>query len=817
MKKIFWLMIFSAVCGLTGPSVVSAQDQKSFDEELDQLKQGLESLPESQIAKPAQDSESSLADTVPDAGTESQPDSQPQGPVRPNQIVDVEVRGNQIVSTNTILSKIRTQKGEPLHQDIVNEDIKRLYATGYFQDIKMEVEERSDGYALVIGVIEKAIIREIRIEGFTVLKEEKIRKELNVIEGAILDRKAVKQGIEAVRKLYANKGYRFVDIDSEVDVNEKTSEATVFIKITEGVKQKIKEVRFEGVTAFKTKKLQKMMKTKRAWLFRSGVFKEEEFQDDLEKVRFFYQQEGYLDVKVQAGFEQDPKEQKMIVIVTVEEGQKYSAGEIKIEGNKLFPESEIWQSLEMLPGLTYSQYYLSRDIEKIREYYNDRGHIDARIIPDVKLNRESGKVDVTYKIEEGDLYFVDKVLVRGNTKTRDMVIRRELRIRPGERFDGEKIRKSKQRLENLGFFEEITYDTQPSEEASNRKDLIFRVKEKRTGELSFGGGVSSVDSFVGFAEISQRNFDLLNFPRFTGAGQSLSVRARVGTITQDYNVNFTEPYLFNRPISLSTDLYKVHRDNKNVDFDEDRLGAGFTLSRLFKDLFRLGGGYTLERVELDEISDDAPPTVRNFAGATWLSKLRFLSTLDTRDNVFNPAKGMLATFNADWVGGFLGGEADYYILQTSYTKYWTFFKKHLIEFRTRLGAANSYGGSDEVPVFDRFYAGGLGTVRGYNYRRVGPIEAGGAVGGESLAIVNLEYNIPIPRLDAFKGAVFVDAGQVSRDSFSVDFGDTAVSVGPGLKVKTPIGPVALYYGLPILNRDTEDENGRFEFSLSRGF
>ncbi len=811
MKKILWLSLFLFAAFAFHMDFCVAADEKGqqFEEDLDQLKKGLEEMP-----APSSSEEQEKPAAVPQTAT---PDAPGESQKHPNNVVSVEIRGNQIVSTNTILSKIRTQRGQPLQQDVVNEDIKRLYATGYFQDIKMEVEERPDGYALAIAVVEKAIIREIRIEGFSRFKEDKLRKELAVIEGQILDRKAVKQGVEAIRKLYANKGYRFVDIDSEVDVNEERKEATVYVKITEGDKQKIKEVRFEGVTAFKSKKLQKMMKTKKAWFIRSGVFKEEEFQKDLEKVRFLYQQEGYLDVKVQSRFEQDPKENKMIVIISVDEGPKYVTGEIKIEGNKLFPESEIWQQLEMLPGLTYSQYYLSRDIEKIREYYNDRGHIDARIIPDVKLNRESGKVDVTYRLEEGDLYFVDKVLVRGNTKTRDMVIRRELRIRPGERFDGEKIRKSKQRLENLGFFEDVTYDTQPAEEGTNRKDLIFRVKEKRTGELSFGGGVSSVDSFVGFAEISQRNFDLLNFPRFTGGGQSLSVRARIGTITQDYNVNFTEPYLFNKPITLSTDLFKIHRDNRNVDFDEDRLGAGFTLSRLFKDILRIGGGYTLERVKLDNISDDAPDTVRKFSGSNWLSRLRFLSSVDTRDNVFNPTKGTLATLNADLVGSFLGGQQDYWIVQSSYTKYWTVFKKHLVEFRTRLGTSKEFGDSDEVPIFDRFFAGGLGTVRGYNYRRVGPIESGGAVGGQTLAIMNLEYNLPIPRLDAFKAAFFIDAGHINPDSFRFSFSDFAVSVGPGIKVKTPIGPVALYYGLPIFNKDTEDRNGRIEFSLSRGF
>lgn len=781
-----------------------SQAEETQDPDLDALQRDLEALPDSSPE------EAQTSSSVP-------PPGDPAEPSRPNVILDVQVRGNQVVSSNTILSKMQSQKGDRLQQETINEDIKRLYASGFFQDIKMEVEEAAEGYVLVVSVMEKPIVKEIRIEGATALKDDKIRKELNIIEGQILDRRAVKQGVEAVRILYANKGFRFVDIDSEVQIDDATKEAVILVTITEGEKYKIKDIQFEGVQAFKPKKLKKLMKTKPDNWFRSGVFKEENFEKDLERLRFYYQQEGYLDVKIQPDFEYDREQKKMIIKLAIDEGQHYVTGNIKIQGNQLFPESEIWQQLEMLPGLTYSQYYLSQDIERIRQYYHDQGYINSRIVPDVQLNRDTGKVDVTYKIEEGDLYFVDKVLIRGNTKTRDIVIRRELRIRPGEKFDGEKIRKSKQRLENLGFFDEVTYDTQPSEDAPNRRDLIFRVKEKRTGELSFGGGISSIDKFVGFAEISQRNFDLFNFPRFTGDGQSLSVRARVGSISQDYNISFVEPYIFNKPISFGTDLFNIRRDNRNVDFDEERTGFSFTLSRLFRDLFRIGGGYTLERVKLDDISDDAPRTVRNFEGSNWLSRLRFLSSYDSRDNVFNPTKGSLATMNADLVGSFLGGDQDYYILQSSYSKYWGFLKYHVIELRGRIGVAQEFGDSDEVPVFDRFYAGGLGTIRGFNYRRVGPIESGDAVGGQSLGIVNLEYTFSVPKLEAFKGALFVDAGFVNPDSYDFGFGETAISVGPGVKIKTPIGPVALYYGLPIANRDTEDRNGRFEFSLSRGF
>ncbi len=745
--------------------------------------------------------------------------SVPAAPKTPNVILAIDVRGNQLVSTNTVLSKMRTREGQPLVQESINDDIKRLYAAGYFQDIRVDVEEAPQGYKLHIDVIEKPIVREVVIEGATIFKEDKLRKELKLVEGQILDRKAVKVGVEAIRKLYANKGFRFVDIDSEVKVNPQSKEATVFIRVKEGLKFKIKDIKIEGNAAFKEKKLKKFMKTKskKVVFLRSGVFKQENFEKDMERLKLFYAQEGYLDVKIDPEFNYDEKGRWIFIKILIDEGKHYVTGEVKIEGNKLFPQSEIWQELEMLPGQTYSQFYLSQDIEKVVKYYHQRGYMDARVVPDVDLNRESGKVDITYNIEEGDLYFVEKVIIRGNTKTKDMVIRRELRIRPGEKFDGDKIERSKQRLKNLDYFEDITYDTEPAS-ATNRKDLVFRVKEKRTGELSFGGGISSVDRFLGFGEISQRNFDITNWPRFTGGGQTLSLSARIGSISRNYDLSFVEPYLFNKPIAFNFNVYNSQRFKENVDFEETRRGAGTVFSRSFRDVFRYGTGYTLENVKIGNLSDDAPPTVTRVEGGNWISKWRALIlSFDTRNDTINPGKGSLITLNGDLAGTFLGGEHDYYMLQTSWTKYWTFFKKHLLEARIKLGTSDGVGSSNEVPVFDRFYAGGLGTVRGFNYRRVGPKEAGDAVGGESITIVNLEYTIPIPKLDAFKYSIFMDAGNVDEDSYNFGFGDYSVSVGPGLKIKSPLGPVAFYYGFPIAGRDEKNRNGRFEFSLSRGF
>lgn len=732
-------------------------------------------------------------------------------------ITAIEVRGNQIVSTNTILSKIQSKEGAALTQQMTHEDIKRLYDTGFFQDVRLDVEESSQGYKLIVQVDEKPIIRRIQIQGNSVIKEEKLRKTLNVIEGSILDRKAVKNGEEQIRKLYADKGFRFVDIRTDVEVDSATKEAVVTVTISEGKKYKIRKIKFEGNTAFKARQLMKYMKTRpRMWLF-FGTFKEEVFAKDLERISFYYQKEGYLDVKVVPSFEYLKDKNEIEITIKIEEGKKYLTGDIRFKGNTLFPESELWQLLEMLPGFTYSQYYVSEDIEKIRQFYAGEGYIEARVVPDVQLNQDTGKVDITYEITEGDLFFIEKVQIRGNTKTRDKVIRRELRVYPGERFDGKKIEKSKQRLENLGYFEEVTYDNEPADSGPNRRDLIFRVKEKRTGELSFGGGVSSIDTFMGFAEISQKNFDLFNWPRMTGGGQTVSLRGQYGTVNQQYEFNFVEPYLFDKPVTMDLSSYYTVRDDYHVDFREKRFGLSGIFSRLFRETLRVGGGYILERVKLDDIPTDAAQIIQDSAGATWLSRVRAFTSFDNRDNVFNPTKGRTAGFGGDLIGSFLGGDEDYYILRANYTEYLTFKKKHMIEFQARISTAQEYGDSKHVPVFDRFYAGGLGTIRGFGYRRVSPKEDDEPIGGQTMAIVNIDYSFPLPWLDMFRGVVFIDAGFVNPDSYDFSFSDAAVSIGPGLKVKTPIGPLAFYYGIPIANRDTKDRNGRFEFSLSRSF
>jgi len=733
----------------------------------------------------------------------------------PPTILAIDIRGNQLVNSSTIVSKLKAHTGGLLIQEVINEDIKRLYATGFFQDIKVEVVEETGGVKLIFSVVEKPVVKQIVIEGAKLFKPDKLRKEISIVEGQILDPKLIKDGVDKIKEKYLNKGFKFVDVRWDMSVDEQTKMATVTIRIQEGEKYKIREVQFEGAKAFKVRKLRRMMKTKKDSWFTSGVFEESKFKEDLDKIQGLYQNAGFLDVKISPEFRYDDQDKKMVILLRIEEGTCYVAGEINVEGNLLFPRSDIQQNLSMLPGTVFSQKRLVEDAEAIRNYYFEKGYIDVRIIPETRLNKETGRVDLLYKISEGDLYFIDKVKIRGNTKTKDIVIRRELRVNPGERFDGQKMERSKQRLENLNYFQEVAYDTEPGS-AANKRDVVFRVKEKQTGELSFGAGVSSVETFLAFAEISQRNFDWLNWPRFTGGGQSVSLRGRMGSLTRDYEFSFVEPYLFNRPYALGFNLYDTTHFKNNTAFDENRLGFSVNLSKAFTDYVRSGFAYTMENVKLKDLSDGAPDDVTKYAKNTLLSRLRWFISRDSRDNMLNPMQGSFLSFSSELIGTVLGGDADYYILQASASKFYNINKKHVFEFKLRLGTGSGFSSTNRIPVFDRFYAGGLGSLRGIDVRRVGPQENGEAVGGESLLVFNTEYTFPV--IQNFKGAWFIDLGTVAPESYNLGTKHFAATTGPGVKINTPIGPVAFYYGVPLRKPD-DDKNkwGRFEFSFSRGF
>ncbi|MFH1857960.1 MAG: outer membrane protein assembly factor BamA [Candidatus Omnitrophota bacterium] len=731
----------------------------------------------------------------------------------------IEVQGNRIVSVESILSQMKTKIGGPFSQQVLDEDLKRLYATGFFTDIRINLERKPEGTEVAIVVQEKPVIASIRFEGSKAFSEKKLSAIMKVKVQEFLDHSRLRKDVAALTSEYQKKGYARADITYDVQMRQE-QEADVSIRIREGSRVKIKKVAIEGNRAFAAKRIQKLIKTKKDTLFTSGHLKEEVLAEDVERITSFYQKEGYLDAAVTDRIEYDASGKHMVVRITIDEGSRYLVGELRLRGALLFPERELYGLLVMKQEGPFSREGLRNDIANLQKYYFDRGYINAEINADTVFDEETGRVNVNYSIIENELAYVREVRIRGNLKTRDVVIRRELRVHPGEPFDGKKLKRSRDRLFNLGFFDEVAFDTEPTN-VRNQNDLVVEVREKKTGEFSFGAGFSSIDRFIGFIEVTQRNFDWRNPPTFVGSGQDLRVRGQVGASRQDYMISWTEPWIFNQPMSFGFDLYRTTRERSGTSgysFDQRKTGGDLRLGKAFDDYHRGDLMYQLEEVKISNVDASASADLKAEEGINTVSSLRLELTRDTRDNSFVPTSGHLASGSIHMAGGPLGADRDFFKYFVSNTVFLTPFRaQQVLSLKLRAGVIHAYDDTEKVPIFERFFAGGTNTIRGYEEREVGPKDAssGDPIGGEGFLVGNVEYTFPIVAI--LKGAVFYDVGGVW--SKTGDFGqkDYRSGAGVGIRIKTPLGPVSLDLGVPLNPDSTQKDTPRFHFNISRGF
>lgn len=738
----------------------------------------------------------------------------------------IEIVGNKSISANTIISKMKTKIGSLYLENVTSDDIKRLYLLGYFSDIKVETQDYKDGIKLIITVVERPVIEKISFEGIRHLytKEDRLRELINLKskEKQYLDYPKLKEDCLSLKKLYEKKGFSDCKVDYKVDINKETNQANITFVVSEGRRVRITKIIVEGNKHYSTRRILRLMKTKRAWALNPGILKDEVLLEDIERLNSFYKKEGFADVKIDYNITPDPKRPNLLLTIKIEEGKKYLVGDIKIQGNRALKDGDIRPKLkECITGKVFSQEALKQDIANIQGVYFDRGYIFARVDAVTSLNPATGCVDVVYTIVENEIAYVDKIKIRGNIKTKDIVIRRELRIHPGDKFDGDKLRRSKERLQNLGFFEEISYDTE-STDIPNKRDLIVEVKEAKTGAFSFGGGYSTVDQFVGFIEVEQKNFDWKNFPYFTGDGQDLKLRASFGTVSDSYTLSFTEPWIFDYPLSFGFDLYKTtHQRESDVGYgyDEDRTGGDIRFGREISEYVTANLMYRYERIDISNIPTTATDDLKKEEGKNSISSMEFGLTYDSRDSVFNPTKGYFLSGSLECAGGPFSGDKDFFKFFGRASKYFPLFRGSVLEFMGRMGLADPYGDSKEIPIYERFFAGGAYTIRGYEERKVGPIDTAtkDPLGGESMLIGNIEYTYPL--FDFLRAAVFFDTGNVWKKMNDLGNGNFKSSFGLGVRIKTPIGPIRLDYGIP-LNKEPGEEtksDGRFHFSVSRGF
>ncbi|MBN2096974.1 MAG: outer membrane protein assembly factor BamA [Candidatus Omnitrophica bacterium] len=742
-----------------------------------------------------------------------------QGPDAEQKLVTkVEVAGNKNISGATILAKVRTREGKPFSQVVASDDLKRLYALGYFTDIKIETQDSAEGVAVIFQVEEKPIVDAITLSGNKSIRQEKLQELIKLPKGDFFDLQRLKTDMRDIQKAYEAKGFPLASIDYRLDTDVETNRTKVEIIIQEEERLKIKNIYIQGNKTFSDKKILQLMRTKKAGLFASGLYQEEVLDLDLERLRAFYSQNGFLDAQVNYELSFGPDKNRMQITIQIDEGRQYFVGEVKLQGAVLFPEQQLKQRLQLTTAQVFSKDKLKYDISNIQSFYFEKGYISAEVQVDTVYNEDTGSIDLVYKITENELAYINKIKIRGNTKTKDIVIRRELRSYPGQAFDGEKLKRSKERLYNLGFFQEISYDTEATS-APNQKDLIVNVQEAKTGEFAFGAGFSSVEKFVGFVEIAQRNFDIANWHSFTGAGQDIRVKAEFGTSRREYDLSFTEPWIFGHPLSFGVDGYSrvwERSGTTGYSYDEQRRGGDLRLGKEFTDFFRADLMYKLENVDISNVPDGASQDLKNEVGQNTISSLFLKLTQDTRDNIYSPSKGLVLSASGEVAGGFLGQDKDFFKVMGIADYFKTLVEKLLLELKVVAAVADTYSNTDTLPIYTRYFAGGTNTIRGFKERTVGPQDTSGEpIGGKSTLYGTCELTYPL--FELIKIAVFFDGGNVWEKLGDFASGGFKYSAGLGVRVKTPMGPVKLDYGYPLKVDQGEDQEGRFHFSMSRGF
>ena len=717
-------------------------------------------------------------------------------------VVKIEIKGNRKIEAPAILQQIKSKEGKPYAEADITSDIKAIFKMGFFQDVRTEAVDAPQGKIITFIVQEKGLISEIQIIGNKVLDKDTINDALTIKPRQILNQEKIKSDLEKIKSLYDAKGYYNAEITERVE-KEGTKDFRIVIDIKENDRLYIKTISFEGNETFTAKELKSMISSSEYSIFRfmsdTDVLKRDLLKQDISKLTAYYFNNGFINIQINEP--EITNDKKWIYVkIKIQEGKRFKIGKVEISGDLLKkPRTELLNSLRTKEGNNYDREALLKDIDSLTQAGNDEGYANADVSPKIDTLEKEQLVNVDFMIKKGTLVYFNRITIAGNTITRDKVIRRQLEIIEGDLYSSSKLKSSYFNLSRLRYFEEADFQTEKGPDKS-LIDVNIRVKEKNTGMFMIGAGYSAVDQAVIMAQITQQNF--------LGRGQILSLRASLGSTTNNYELSFTEPWLFDIPLWFKYDVWKYKKDYDSYTWDSR--GTGFTISY---PIWRKISGSLGYKITADDIQDinlnTAPMYIIAQAGQTTTSAVTLGLGYDDTDDTMFPTRGSKTNAFVQEAGGILGGSNSFTKTGVNAAVFFPLPLEMVLGARGRIGLIKAHEGKP-VPIFERYVLGGLSTIRGLQYLGISGSGTSDALGGTSMLVFNLEIVFPLIKNAGMKGVVFYDTGNTWNGGYHLN--DLRQTAGAGIRWYSPIGPLRLEYGY-VLDRKENESAGRFEFSI----
>ncbi len=722
-------------------------------------------------------------------------------------VSDIQVAGNSRIEAATILAAIPIRPGDQVSLEDVDQAMRSIFALGRFEDISAEMTEVQGAKLLTFVVSELPLVRDVRFSGNEELSEDKLRPLVSVKIPELFSHSKVKASVRAIENAYAEDGYHAASVEPEVEVDDR-DEATLTFNIKEGDKVLIDEIGFIGNQVFKADQLKDAMETRErwwlSWLTGRGAYQQDVVQVDLERLKAFYHDHGYLDVKVaQPDVRLIEDDKYLQLAIEINEGPQYKTGSIDIKGDLLKPKAELLEQVSLTPGEVFSRGELRNSVIALTDLYADQGFAYVNVAPLTNQNKEELLVDLVLDIEQGTKVYVERVEIRGNTKTRDKVIRREIPLAEGDLYSATKIKAGNRRLRNLGFFEEVNVTSKPGSDLSHSV-LNVDVKEQATGTFSVGAGFSSVDQFIAQGSISQDNF--------LGYGVKLNLSGSFSGKSSTFQVGVSDPHFLDTDWTLAGELYKTEREFD--DYDEKRSGGSITAGHPIAKYTK--GFLTYRYEELEIFNIDKEEVTNQFIldqeGESTLSSVTGTIVRNSTDYHLDPSEGGIFKFSLEYAG--LGGTEDFIKTNVEHRHFFPLFWDTVFSIHGEIGYLLSTS-NEETPIGERYFLGGIRNLRGFETREVGPKEDDSFIGGEKMAYFNLEYIFPLYKKLGLKGLVFYDTGNawLEEDDY---FSNMRHSVGAGIRWQSPLGPLRFEWGYNLDPREDEKDSV-FEFSIGSAF